>query len=223
MIRVLLVDDQDLVRAGVRALLLNDPGLTVVAEAANGDDAIAKAREHHPDVVLMDIRMPGTNGIEATRRIRADPALTATRVLILTTFDDDDDILEAIRFGAAGYLLKDTPSDALRAAVHTVASGDNLLSPNIARRVMEHIAGMPLPAARDPRLDSLTERELVVLRRIAHGESNAEIASVLYISPATARTYVSRILAKLNARDRTELAVLAHLGGLYSEYDDTAE
>lgn len=220
MIRVLIVDDQDLVRAGLRALLVNDPELTVVAEAATGEEAIAKAHEHHPEVALMDIRMPGTNGIEATRRIRADPALIETRVLILTTFDDDDDILEAIRLGAAGYLLKDTSSDDLRAAVHAVANGDNSLSPNIARRVMEHVADMPLPVAQDPRLDELTDRELAVLRRIAHGENNAEIASVLHISPATARTYVSRILTKLHARDRTELAVIAHLSGLYSEEGD---
>lgn len=150
MIRALLADDQDLVRAGLRALLGNEPKITVVAEAATGDDAIAMTRKHHPDVVLMDIRMPGTKGIEATRRIRADPALSATRILILTTFDDDDDILEAIRLGAAGYLLKDTPSDDLRAAVRTIASGDNLLSPNIARRVMEHVADMPSPGVHNP-------------------------------------------------------------------------
>lgn len=224
MIRVLLADDQDLVRAGIRALLAHDPALSVVAEASTGDEAVAKTREHRPDVVLMDIRMPGMNGIEATRRIRADAESAATRVIILTTFDDDDDILEAIRFGAAGYLLKDTPSDDLRAAVHTVAAGENLLSPNIARRVMEHIAAMPPASVRDPRLDGLTERELAVLHRIAHGESNAEIATALFISPATARTYVSRILTKLDARDRTELAVIAHRSGLYREgRDEVAE
>lgn len=215
MIRVLLADDQDLVRAGLRALLGNDPEFGVVAEAANGDEAIAKTREHRPDVVLMDIRMPGTNGIEATRHIRADPVLSATRVLILTTFDDDDEILEAIHLGAAGYLLKDTSSDDLRAAIHTVANGENTLTPNIARRVMEHVANMPLPIVQDPRIDELTDRELAVLHRIAHGENNAEIASVLHISPATARTYVSRILTKLHARDRTELAIIAHSSGLY--------
>lgn len=217
MIRVLLADDQDLVRAGLRALLAHDPELDVVAEAASGSAAVSSVREHHPDVVLMDIRMPGMDGIEATRRIRADPALRGTRILILTTFDDDVDILEAIRLGAAGYLLKDTPSDELRAALHTVAAGDNMLSPNIARRVMEHISGMPQAARRDPRLDELTDRELAVLHRIAHGENNAEIGNTLYISPATARTYVSRILTKLDARDRTELAVIAHLSGLYEE------
>lgn len=220
MIRVLIVDDQDLVRAGLRALLDNDPELVVVADAATGDEAIAKIHEHHPQVVLMDIRMPDTNGIEATRRIRADPRLSETRVLIVTTFDDDDDILEAIRLGAAGYLLKDTPSNELRAAVHAVANGDNSLSPSIARRMMEHVAHMPVPGGHDARLDELTDRELAVLRRIARGENNAEIAKVLSISPATARTYVSRILGKLQARDRTELAVIAHRSGLYQEEGD---
>lgn len=217
MTRILLADDQELVRAGLRALLGNDPEMTIVAEAATGDEAIAKTREHHPDVVLMDVRMPGTNGIEATRRIRADSALSATRILILTTFEDDDDILEAIRLGAAGYLLKDTPSNDIRTAVRTVARGDNALSPVITRRVMEHVAGMPSEAVPNPRLADLTDRELEVLRRVARGENNAEIASVLYISPATARTYVSRILLKLNARDRTELAVIAHRSGLYND------
>ena len=217
MIRILLADDQDLVRAGLRALLGNDPEMIIVAEAATGDEAVAKTREHHPDVILMDVRMPGSNGIEATRRIRADPELSATRILILTTFDDDDDILEAIRLGAAGYLLKDTPSDDLRTAVRTVARGDNALSPHIARRVMEHVADMPSQAVPDPRLVDLTDRELDVLRRVARGENNTEIAGVLYISPATARTYVSRILIKLGARDRTELAVIAHRSGLYSD------
>lgn len=215
MIRVLLVDDQDLVRAGLRSLLTNDAGLTVVAEAANGDGAIARTQEHHPDVVLMDIRMPGTDGIEATRRIRADPANADTRVLILTTFDDDEEILDAIRHGAAGYLLKDTAAEALRAAIRSVAAGDASLSPHIARRLMDHIAASGPPVVRDPRLDLLTDRELAVLRRIAHGENNSEIAAILYISPATARTYVSRILTKLHARDRTELAVIAHRSGLY--------
>lgn len=214
MTRVLLVDDQDLVRAGLRALLGNDPGLEVVAEARNGDEAVARSKELLPDVVLMDVRMPGTDGIEATRRIRADPALHPVRVLILTTFDDDQEVLEAIRLGAAGYLLKDAASDDLRRAVHTVADGGNLLSPEITRRVMEHLASAPAPEPPDPRLGELTERELAVLGRIARGETNAEIAATLRISPATARTYVSRILAKLQARDRTQLAVIALNAGL---------
>lgn len=221
MIRVVIADDQDLVRAGIRALLANDAELAVVGEAGTGADAVSRTQELRPDVVLMDIRMPVMNGLEATRHIRADPALADTRVLMLTTFDDDEDILEAIRFGAAGYLLKDTHSDDLRAAVHTVANGENLLSPNVTRRLMEHVAGLPLPARHDQRLDALTERELAVLRRVALGESNAEIASALFISPATARTYVSRMLTKMSARDRTELAVIAHRSGLYSEQPDS--
>lgn len=214
MTRVLLADDQDLVRAGLRTLLGNDPELEVVAEARDGNEAVARSRELRPDVVLMDVRMPGTDGIEATRRIRADPELDAVRVLILTTFDDDEDVLEAIRLGAAGYLLKDTASDDLRRAVRTVADGGNLLSPDITRRVMEHLAAAPAPEPPDPRLAELTERELAVLARIARGETNAEIAATLHISPATARTYVSRILAKLQARDRTQLAVIALNAGL---------
>ncbi len=217
MTRVLLVDDQDLVRAGLRALLSNDPDLSIIGEATSGDEAVAMTRQHNPDVVLMDIRMPVMNGVEATRQIRADPDLISTRILILTTFDDEDEILEAIRFGAAGYLLKDTPSGELRAAVHAVADGDNSLSPSIARRVMDHIAKTPRPMIHNQRLDKLTDRELAVLQRIAHGENNTEIAEVLFISPATARTYVSRILTKLQARDRTELAIIAHRSGLYSE------
>lgn len=214
MIRVLLADDQDLVRAGLKALLENDSRLSVVAEARTGREAVAKAREHAPDVILMDIRMPEMDGIEATRAVRGDAELRRVRVLILTTFNDDEEILEAIRLGAAGYLLKDTHGTDLRAAVHTVADGGQLLSPTVVGPVMDYVAAAPKPAPKDPRLDMLTERETAVLGRLAHGESNAEIATSLYISPATARTYVSRILTKMGVQSRTELAVIAHRSGL---------
>ncbi|MFC0680083.1 response regulator [Lysobacter korlensis] len=214
MTTVLLVDDQDLVRAGLRALLAADPAITVVDEAGDGRRGVQLARRHQPDVVLMDIRMPGMDGLEATRAITGDPHLTETRVVILTTFDDEADVLEAMRVGAAGYLLKDTAGADLRAAVHVVGDGGNLLSPAITRRVMEMLAASPVPPTPDPRLAVLSEREREVLERIGHGDTNDEIAAKLFISPATARTYVSRILTKLSARDRTELAVLAHRSGL---------
>ncbi|WP_460688385.1 response regulator transcription factor [Nesterenkonia suensis] len=215
MISVLLVDDQDLVRTGLRALLTHDPEIEVVAESRTGQDALRAVRAHRPDVVLMDIRMPVMDGIEATRQICADPELGDSRVLILTTFDDDQDIVDAIRAGAAGYLLKDIPAAELRAAVRTAADGGNLLSPAIARKVMEHMASTPSPqdgTAVD--LSALTDREVEVLTRVGHGETNAEIGAALFLSPATARTYVSRILSKLQARDRTELAIIAHRAGL---------
>jgi DNA-binding NarL/FixJ family response regulator len=213
MTSVLLVDDQDLVRAGLRALLTSDPRITVVGEATDGHRGVDLAVRYRPDVVLMDIRMPVMDGITATRAIRDDDRLQNTRVVILTTFDDDADVIEAVRVGAAGYLLKDTPGPDLREAVHTAAAGGNLLSPAIARRVMELIATAPPPTP-DPRLAALSERELAVLERVGHGDTNDEIAAALFISPATARTYVSRILTKLDARDRTELAIIAHRSGL---------
>lgn len=216
MIRVLLVDDQDLVRAGLRTVLTNDPNIEVIVEAQHGEEAVQMARLERPDVILMDIRMPVLDGIEATRRITSLPDLADTRVVILTTFDEDEDIVDAIRAGAAGYLLKDTGSEQLRAAVRTVAEGGNLLSPQITRKVMEHMAAQPeADDAEAVDLSILTEREREVLGRVAQGETNAEIGAALYLSPATARTYVSRILAKLHARDRTELAIIAHRSGLH--------
>jgi DNA-binding NarL/FixJ family response regulator len=212
-IRVVLVDDQDLVRAGLRALLDSDPGITVVGEAADGRNGLSVVRQHRPDVVLVDIRMPVLDGLETIAAIRADPALADVRAVVLTTFDDDADVLEAVTLGAAGYLLKDTRADDLRRAVHTVAAGENLLSPAVTRRVMERLAAAPVPSP-DPRLAQLTERELAVLARVGLGETNDEIGRVLHISPATARTYVSRLLGKLQARDRTALAVIAHRAGL---------
>jgi DNA-binding NarL/FixJ family response regulator len=214
MTSVVLVDDQDLVRAGLRALLTRGDQIRVTAEATDGRRGVQSVVHHRPDVVLMDIRMPVMDGIEATRRIRADERLERTRVVVLTTFDDDADIIEAIRAGAVGYLLKDTPADQLRAAVLRAARGEHLLSPSITRRVMDVIASGPARPAPDPRLDALSGREIEVLARIGHGDTNDEIAANLQLSPATARTYVSRILAKLGARDRAELVIIALRSGL---------
>lgn len=217
MISVLLVDDQDLVRTGLRTLLSLDPEITVVAEAQDGRQAMTAARVHQPDVVLMDIRMPGVDGIQATRDITQDPNLGAVRVVILTTFDDDDDIVDAIKAGAAGYLLKDAGADELRNAVHIIADGGNLLSPLITRKLMDNVASQPIGgSAESVDVSILTERELEILRHVAKGQTNSEIGAALFLSPATARTYVSRILTKLEARDRTELAILAHRAGLSS-------
>lgn len=215
MIRVLLVDDQDLVRAGLRAMLANAPDIEVIAEARHGEEAIQSARLDSPDIVLMDIRMPIMDGIEATRRILSRTLPTETRVVILTTFDDDEDIIDAVRAGAAGYLLKDAGAEQLRGAVRTVFDGGNLLSPQITKKVMAHMAAQPAAESPEPvDLSDLTERERQVLGRVAEGETNAEIGAALHLSPATARTYVSRILTKLHARDRTELAIMAHRSGL---------
>lgn len=215
MISVLITDDQDLVRTGLRALLTHDPEIQVVAEARTGQDAVRAVAFHQPDVVLMDLRMPVMDGIEATRQICGVQESTGTRVVILTTFDDDQEIIDAVRAGAAGYLLKDTGSEELRAAVRTAAAGGNLLSPAIARKVMDHMASVPVTSDHGVDLSALTAREAEVLTRVGHGETNAEIGHALHLSPATARTYVSRILTKLHARDRTELAILAHRAGLY--------
>ncbi|MBD7996207.1 response regulator transcription factor [Arthrobacter sp. Sa2CUA1] len=214
MISVVLVDDQDLVRAGLRTLLSSGEDILVTGEAADGRRGVEAAARHRPDVVLMDIRMPVMDGIEATRLIRSDKSLAATRVLILTTFDDDRDVLEAIRAGAAGYLMKDAPGPELRDAVRRAADGEKLLSPAVVGRLLEIVAAGPRPPVPDPRLSLLSDRELDVLVRVGHGDTNQEIAAVLFISPATSRTYVSRILGKLGARDRTELAVIAHRSGL---------
>lgn len=219
-LRVVLVDDQHLVRAGLRALLERAPDITVVGEAADGAMGLAVVRAERPDVVLMDVRMPGTDGLTATRRILADPALAAVRVVVLTTFDDDEHLFEAIRAGAAGFLLKDTAPDALRDAVRTVAGGDALLSPAVTRRVLAAAARSPV--ARPERLAGLTAREREVLAHVGAGRSNAEIGAVLHLSPDTARTYVSRLLTKLAARDRSQLVVIAYESGLVrpGENDD---
>ncbi|HEU0086135.1 MAG TPA: response regulator transcription factor [Pseudonocardiaceae bacterium] len=212
MIRVALVDDQHLVRAGLRALLERAEDITVVGEAADGAAGFALVAAQQPDVVLMDIRMPGVDGLAATRRILADQRLRAVQVIVLTTFDADEHVFEAIRSGAAGFLLKDTSPDDLRRAVRVVASGDALLAPAITRRVMQAAATAgPRPA--DGRLAVLTDRERDILAEVGAGRSNDEIAARLFISPATARTHVSRLLSKLGARDRAQLVVLAYETG----------
>lgn len=213
MIRVVLVDDQHLVRAGLRALLERAEDITVVGEADDGDTGLALVADQLPDVVLMDIRMPGTDGLDATRRIVADERLRDVRVVVLTTFDTDEHIFEAIRRGAAGFLLKDIAPDDLRRAVRVVAGGEALLSPSVTRRVMDAVTTQAHPTAAD-RLEQLTQREREVLAEVALGRSNDEVAAALYISPATARTYVSRLLTKLDARDRSQLVVIAYESGL---------
>ncbi|MFI7155498.1 response regulator transcription factor [Micromonospora chalcea] len=211
-VRVVLVDDQHLVRTGLRALLDRAPDIEVVGEAGDGRSGLAVVREQRPDIVLMDVRMPGGDGLEATRRILTDPTLDGVQVLMLTTFDDDEYLFEAIRAGAAGFLLKDTAPDALRDAVRTVAGGDALLSPAVTRRVLAAAARSPVA---DPaRLAGMTARERDVLAQVGAGRSNTEIGQALFLSPDTARTYVSRLLQKLNARDRAQLVVIAYESGL---------
>jgi DNA-binding NarL/FixJ family response regulator len=216
-ISVVLADDQALVRAGFRALLGAEPDIAVVGEAADGLQAVGLVREKRPDVVLMDIRMPGVDGLEATRRIAADPELAATRVVILTTFELDEYVFEALRTGASGFLVKDTEPVELLRAVRVVAAGEALLSPSVTRRVIGEFAAGPGPG-RTPELprelEQLTDREREVMVLVAEGLSNDEIAGRLTISPATAKTHVSRTMIKLGARDRTQLVVLAYEAGL---------
>ncbi|MFD7306819.1 response regulator [Promicromonospora sp. NPDC059942] len=215
MIRIVLVDDQELVRAGLRALAESDGDITVVGEAADGLAGVSRVRELRPDVVLMDIRMPLLDGLAATRQIVADPALAGTRVLVLTTFDEDEHVFEAVRSGAAGYLLKDVAPAELRRSVRVVAAGDALLDPAVTATVLRAVAAGPAPrTGADDRLAALTEREREVLQQLGRGLTNDEIAAELYLSPATARTYVSRLLAKLGARDRAALVILAYETGL---------
>lgn len=214
MISVVLVDDQELVRTGLRLLLERDSDINVVGEADDGRRGVRLVQRTRPDVVLMDIRMPEMDGIEATRQIVADTALNGTKVVVLTTFDEDEDIQEAIRAGAAGYLLKDISPEELRRAVRIVAGGEALLSPSITRRVLQQLAASPSDSTHPELLAGLTEREREILRHVGLGESNDEIADNLSISPATARTYVSRLLAKLDARDRSQLVIIAYESGL---------
>jgi DNA-binding NarL/FixJ family response regulator len=214
-IRVLIADDQALVRAGFRVLLDSAPEIEVVGEAATGAEAVERAREQTPDVVLMDIRMPVMDGLEATRRITQAAETANTHVLVLTTFDLDEYVYEALRAGASGFLLKDTEPADLLDAVRVVARGDALLAPAITRRLIAEFARRPEPARVVPAaLASLTEREREVLALIARGLSNDEIAETLVVSPATAKTHVSRVMGKLGARDRAQLVVIAYDSGL---------
>jgi DNA-binding NarL/FixJ family response regulator len=214
-IRVLLADDQTLVRAGFRVLLERGDGIEVIGEVANGAEAVDAARSARPDVVLMDIRMPVLDGLEATRRIVADELLAGVRVVVLTTFELDEYVFEALRAGASGFLLKDIDPDDLRQAVRVVAAGDALLSPSVTRRLITEFASRPAQPASDPqRLAALTDREREVLTLVGGGLSNEEIGQRLFMSPATAKTHVSRAMAKLGARDRAQLVVAAYEGGL---------
>lgn len=219
MIRIALIDDQELVRTGLRMLAVNDGDIEVVAEASDGRSGLSHVREQRPDVVLMDIRMPVMDGITATRHITTDPALSMVKVIMLTTFDDDADIIEAIGAGASGYLLKDIEPTQLRASIRTVAAGDSLLSPRVTNKVLRHLNAHRTNELRPELLTGLTEREREVLARIGRGESNQEIGRSLFISPETARTYVSRLLGKLEARDRSQLVVLAYESGLVTPGD----
>ena len=214
-VRVVVADDQALVRAGFRLLVDSVPDLEVVGEAVDGTEAVEAARRERPDVVLMDIRMPRMDGLEATRQITADATLAEVRVLMLTTFDLDEYVYQALRVGASGFLLKDTPPADLLAAIRVVASGDALLAPGITRRLIAEFARRPDPTqVTSATLAALTEREREVLGLVAHGLSNSEIAQRLVVSAATSKTYVSRLLAKLGARDRAQLVAIAYETGL---------
>lgn len=219
-VRVVLVDDQPLVRAGLRVLIEHSAGLEIVGEAGTGTDAVRLAREVRPDVVVMDIRMPGMNGIEATRLITADPE--AARVLVLTTFDDDEYVYGALRAGASGFLVKDMDMDDILAAIRVVAAGEALIAPSVTRRLIEEFAARPEQPAvpqhlpRHRPVEGITDREREVLTHVGRGLSNAEIAAALFITPATAKAHVGRLLTKLAARDRIQLVIIAYELGLVS-------
>ena len=211
MIRVVLADDQPLVRTGLRMILGAEPDIEVVGEAADGAEAVALCAELRPDVVLMDVRMPGTDGIEATRAVTAvdDPP----RVLVLTTFDLDEVVYDALRAGASGFLLKDAPEERLVTAIHVVAEGGSLFAPSVTRRLIEEFAGRQ-PVAPPAELGSLTEREAEVLKLVARGMSNAEIGAALFVTENTVKTHVARMLMKLGVRDRVQAVVVAYESGL---------
>jgi DNA-binding NarL/FixJ family response regulator len=213
-IRVVVVDDQALVRMGLRALLETEPGMELAGEAEDGRAGLATVRRTVPDVVLLDIRMPVLDGLAALREITADPALAAVRVVVLTTFELDEYVFEALAGGASGFVLKDAEPAELLRAVRVVAEGGSLLSPSVTRRVIEHFSGSSRRIAPHPRLGELTEREREMVAWVATGRSNDEIADLLVISPATVRTHVSRAMLKLGARDRAQLVVFGIESGL---------
>jgi DNA-binding NarL/FixJ family response regulator len=215
-IRVVIADDQQLIRTGFRMILDDEPDIEVVGEASTGTEAIAVTRELHPDVVLMDIRMPELDGIEATRRILAHNHERKTSVLILTTFDLDEYVYDALRAGASGFLLKDVPAHQLAAGIRTVGDGDALLAPSITRRLIEEFAAPRTPDHATPGLDELTPREREVFRLLATGMTNGEIATTLIVGETTVKTHVTRILTKLGVRDRVQAVVLAYETGLVS-------
>jgi len=212
-VRVLIADDQQLLRAGFRLILERQPGVEVVAEAANGTEALTLVRQLSPDVVLMGIRMPDLDGIQATRLILADQATARTRI-ILTTFDLDEYVYEALRAGASGFLLKDLPPEQLATAVLTAGQGDTLLAPAVTRRLIEHFTASPRPAAPTAAVTHLTPREVEVLELLATGLSNAEIAATLFVAETTVKTHIARLLTKLDLRDRVQAVVFAYQNGL---------
>ncbi len=217
MIRVLLADDQALIREGFRAILERSDDIEVVGEAADGLEAVETARRARPDVIVMDVRMPRLDGIAATEAVIADPGLPGTRVLVVTTYELDATVFESLRAGASGFLLKDLEPDDLRRAVRVVASGESLLAPSVTRRLIARFATLPRrPADVEERLSRLTDREREIVVLVASGLSNVEIGERLYISPATAKTHVSRAMTKLDARDRTQLVVFAYESGIVS-------
>jgi DNA-binding NarL/FixJ family response regulator len=214
-IGVVIADDQALVRGGFRVLIDAADDMHVLGEAADGAEAVALTREHHPQVVLMDIRMPGVDGIEATRRVKADGSTAMVNVLILTTFDLDEYVYAALRAGASGFMLKDTSPEELLAGIRVIAAGDGLLSPTVTRRLIQQFATRPEPTVPDTKVSALlTNREHEVLLEVARGLSNPEIAERLHMSAATAKTHVSHLLTKLGVRDRTQLVVIAYESGL---------
>ena len=216
MIRILLVDDQALVRAGFRMILDAEGDIEVVGEASDGLEAVIAARDTEPDVILMDVRMPNVDGLEATRRILDEGGENAPKILMLTTFDLDEYVYEALRAGASGFMLKDTPPEQLVEAIHIVAGGDALLSPSITKRVIEEFVSRPPESVRKPpaELEELTARELEMLRYLARGLSNAEIAREAFVSETTVKTHVARILMKLRLRDRVQAVVFAYESGI---------